>query len=57
MAKAYLSGRKFTRHQQKVVDAVFERIASEDAQDAKDAEDSQNTQKSTTTTDTVIGGA
>ena len=30
MAKAYLDGRKFTRHQQKVVDAVFDRIREED---------------------------
>ena len=30
MAKAFLDGRKFTRHQQKVVDAVFERIRLED---------------------------
>jgi len=31
MAKAYLSGRKFTRHEKKVVDAVFERIRNEEA--------------------------
>ena len=30
MAKAYLDGRKFTRHQQKVVDAVFDSIREED---------------------------
>jgi len=30
MAKAYLDGRKFTRHEKKVVDAVFERIRSEE---------------------------
>jgi len=30
MAKAYLDGRKFTRHQQKVADAVFDRIREED---------------------------
>ena len=30
MAHAYLKGRKFTRHQQKVVDAVFDRIREED---------------------------
>ena len=30
MAKAYLDGRRFTRHQQKVVDAVFDRIREED---------------------------
>ena len=30
MAKAYLDGRKFTRHQKKVVDAVFDRIREED---------------------------
>lgn len=30
MAKAYLDGRKFTRHQQKVVDAVFDRIRGKD---------------------------
>ncbi|MBQ2948572.1 MAG: tRNA (guanosine(37)-N1)-methyltransferase TrmD [Clostridia bacterium] len=30
MAKAYLDGRKFTRHQKKVVDAVFARIREED---------------------------
>ena len=30
MAKTYLDGRKFTRHQQKVVDAVFDRIREED---------------------------
>ena len=30
MAKAYLDGRKFTRHQKKVVDAVFERIRMEE---------------------------
>ena len=30
MARAYLTGRKFTRHQQKVVDAVFDRIREED---------------------------
>ena len=30
MARAYLEGRKFTRHQQKVVDAVFARIREED---------------------------
>ena len=30
MAQAYLAGRKFTRHQQKVVDAVFDRIREED---------------------------
>ena len=30
MAKAYLEGRKFTRHQKKVVDAVFARIHEED---------------------------
>lgn len=30
MARAYLKGRKFTRHQQKVVDAVFDRIREED---------------------------
>ncbi|MFQ9446092.1 MAG: hypothetical protein ACLR4A_00880 [Christensenellales bacterium] len=29
-ARAYLKGRKFTRHQQKVVDAVFDRIREED---------------------------
>ena len=38
MAKAYLDGRKFTRHQQKVVDAVFERIKAEDAICAENAE-------------------
>jgi len=31
MAKAYLKGRKFTRHEKKVVDAVFERIKNEEA--------------------------
>ncbi|MBQ2835201.1 MAG: tRNA (guanosine(37)-N1)-methyltransferase TrmD, partial [Clostridia bacterium] len=30
MAKAYLEGRKLTRHQKKVVDAVFARIREED---------------------------
>ena len=30
MAKAYLAGRKFTRHEKKVVDAVFERIRNEE---------------------------
>ena len=30
MAKAYLDGRKFTRHQKKVVDAVFERLRMEE---------------------------
>mgnify|MGYP000382215156 CR=1 FL=1 len=30
MARAFLAGRKFTRHEQKVVDAVFERIRQED---------------------------
>ena len=30
MAKAYLDGRKFTRHQKKVVDAVFERLKQEE---------------------------
>ena len=35
MAKAYLDGRKFTRHQQKVVDAVFERIRKEDEENDK----------------------
>ena len=30
MAKAYLEGRKFTRHEKKVVDAVFERIRNEE---------------------------
>ena len=30
MAKAYLDGRKFTRHQKKVVVAVFARIREED---------------------------
>jgi len=30
MAKAYLNGRKFTRHEKKVVDAVFERIKNEE---------------------------
>ena len=30
MAKAYLDGHKFTRHQKKVVDAVFERIRMEE---------------------------
>ena len=30
MARAFLEGRKFTRHEQKVVDAVFERIRQED---------------------------
>jgi len=30
MAKAYLDGRKLTRHQKKVVDAVFERIRQEE---------------------------
>ena len=30
MAQAYLKGRKVTRHQQKVVDAVLERIREED---------------------------
>ena len=34
LASAYLDGRKFTRHQQKVVDAVFARIREEDAQQA-----------------------
>ena len=32
MAKAYLDGRKFTRHQKKVVDAVFERLRLEEEQ-------------------------
>ena len=31
MARAYLDGRKFTRHEQKVVDGVFARIREEDA--------------------------
>ena len=31
MAKAYLKDRKFTRHEKKVVDAVFERIKNEEA--------------------------
>ena len=31
MAHAWLKGRKFTRHQKKVVDAVFDRIREEDA--------------------------
>ena len=30
MAKAYLEGRKFTRHEKKVVDAVFARIREEE---------------------------
>jgi len=30
MAQAYLAGRKFTRHEKKVVDAVFERIRNEE---------------------------
>ena len=30
MAKAYLDGRKLTRHQKKVVDAVFERLREEE---------------------------
>ena len=30
MAQAFLKGKKFTRHQKKVVDAVFERIKEED---------------------------
>ena len=30
MAKAYLEGRKFTWHEKKVVDAVFERIRNEE---------------------------
>ena len=30
MAKAYLDGRKFTRHEKKVVDAVFDRIRNEE---------------------------
>ena len=34
LASAYLDGRKFTRHQQKVVDAVFARIREEDSQQA-----------------------
>ena len=33
MAKAYLDGRKFTRHQKKVVDAVFERLRLEEEQE------------------------
>ena len=60
MAQAYLCGRKFTRHQQKVVDAVFERIAQEDAQakqGAQNAQDAQDAQESIPTTDTVFGGA
>ena len=32
MAQAFLKGKKFTRHQRKVVDAVFERIRMEDEQ-------------------------
>ena len=32
MAQAFLKGKKFTRHQKKVVDAVFERIKREDEQ-------------------------
>ena len=32
MAEAFLKGKKFTRHQKKVVDAVFERIRQEDSQ-------------------------
>jgi len=41
MAKAYLEGRKFTRHEKKVVDAVFERIKNEEAaaREAAAAED------------------
>ena len=35
MARAYLDGRKFTRHQKKVVDGVLERIALEDAKDSE----------------------
>ena len=40
MAKAYLKDRKFTRHEKKVVDAVFERIRSEEkeAKASKEAE-------------------
>ena len=30
MAQKFLAGRKFTRHQKKVVDAVLERIRQED---------------------------
>ena len=33
MAKAYLDGRKFTRHEKKVVDAVFERIRAESGEE------------------------
>ena len=32
MAQAFLKGRKFTRHQKKVVDAVFERNKREEAE-------------------------
>lgn len=40
MAKAYLAGRKFTRHEKKVVDAVFERIRSEE-KEAKASKEAQ----------------
>ena len=38
MAKAYLDGRKFTRHEKKVVDGVFERIRAEDEEAERAAE-------------------
>ena len=44
MARAYLAGRKFTRHQQKIVDAVFERIREED-EAAKTAQPEEPTEE------------
>lgn len=41
MAQQYLSGRKFTRHQKKVVDAVLERIRQEDEAKAADGTEAQ----------------
>ena len=43
MAQAYLKGRKFTRHEQKVVNAVLERIREEDENAKQDSEPAEET--------------
>lgn len=44
MAHAYLEGRKFTRHQQKVIGAVMERIRREDEENRDSRESAKNTE-------------
>ena len=43
MAQTYLKGRKFTRHEQKVVNAVLERIREEDENAKQDSEPAEET--------------